>query len=347
MNASNDIMLSAPTPSPRPPRRIFLTGGSGYIGRNLIRHFTAMGVEIVALVRRDAARNTVASLGAVPFDGDLLTTALYDGMASCDTLIHAAADTDHGLGGLAQQRANVDGTHRVFDAARSAGIARAIHLSTESVLLNGKPLVNATERHPYPTRFAGTYSATKAEAERVALAFSTDDFQVVALRPRFVWGRDDSTALPQIVAAAASGKFAWINGGRYLTSTTHIANLLHATELALLKGVGGNVYFITDGEPVTFRSFISGLLATQGIKEPTQEVPGWLVRLIAAVGESLGHLSRGRIKPIVTRQSLATSAVEVTLDISKAREQLGYSPVLAIEEGLAELARARTLVQPR
>jgi nucleoside-diphosphate-sugar epimerase len=76
-------------------------------------------------------------------------------------------------------------------------------------------------------------------------------------------------------------------------------------------------------------------------------VPGWLVRSIAAVGEGLGRLSRGKIKPIVTRQSLTSSTVEVTLDISKAHAQLGYTPVLAIEDGLAELARARTLVEPR
>ncbi|RKP43659.1 NAD-dependent epimerase/dehydratase family protein [Pararobbsia silviterrae] len=347
MNAPNLIVpLDIAQPHSHPPRRIFLTGGSGYIGRNVIRHFTALGVEIIALVRSEAARNTVTTLGAEPFDGDLLTAALHEGMASCDALIHAAADTDHGLGGQAQRRANVDGTRRVLDAARNAGIAQAIHLSTESVLLDGKPLINASERHPYPARFAGTYSSTKAEAERVALSFNTSDFPVVVLRPRFVWGRDDSTALPQIVAAATAGKFAWIDGGRYRTSTTHIANLVHGVELALLHGVGGNVYFITDGEPVMFRNFIARLLATQGIAEPTREVPGWLVRSIATVGESLGRLSRGAIKPIVTRQSLATASVEVTLDISKARAQLRYTPVVAIEDGLAELVRARTLVEP-
>lgn len=323
---------------PLPFRRIFLTGASGYIGRNLIRHCTVMGVEVVALVRSAAARNTVASLGAVPFDGDLLSNNLEPGMAGCDALIHAAADTDHGLAGAAQYRTNVEGTRRVLHAARLAGIGRVIHLSTESVLLDGKPLVHANELQPYPSRFVGGYSASKAQAERIALAANAADFSVIVLRPRFVWGRDDSTALPQILAATKSGQFAWIDGGHYKTSTTHIANLVHGVMQALTHGQGGQVYFITDGAPVEFRAFITRLLATQGMAEPSKQVPGWLLRSLASAGEGLAWLSRGAIKPLVTRQSLATSAVEVTLDISKAQSQLHYEPVLSIDAGLAELA---------
>ncbi|WIE41828.1 NAD-dependent epimerase/dehydratase family protein (plasmid) [Agrobacterium tumefaciens] len=103
--------------------------------------------------------------------------------------------------------------------------AGSIHLSTESVLATGKPLVNVDETMLLPLKPAGGYSRTKAVAERIALAANADDFAVVVLRPRFVWGRDDTTALPALTEAVKSGKFAWISGGTYLTSTTHIGNL--------------------------------------------------------------------------------------------------------------------------
>lgn len=163
---------------------------------------------------------------------------------------------------------NEDGTRAVLDAARAAGICKVIHLSTESVLATGKPLVNVDETMPMPQKPAGGYSRTKAAAERLALAANGPDFSIVVLRPRFVWGRDDTTALPALTQAVKSGRFAWISGGTYLTSTTHIANLCRAVELALGRGHGGQVYFISDGAPVPFRNFVSALVETQGLAVP-------------------------------------------------------------------------------
>ncbi|MFJ6327358.1 MULTISPECIES: NAD-dependent epimerase/dehydratase family protein [unclassified Rhizobium] len=324
-----------------PFQRIFLTGASGYVGRNLIRHFVAHGVEIVALVRSESAAELVRSLGATPVRGELFDRALSARMAGCDALIHAAADTDHGPATEKQRRVNEDGTRAVLDAARAAGICKVIHLSTESVLATGKPLVNVDETMPMPQKPAGGYSRTKAAAERLALAANGPDFSIVVLRPRFVWGRDDTTALPALTQAVKSGRFAWISGGTYLTSTTHIANLCRAVELALGRGHGGQVYFISDGAPVPFRNFVSALVETQGLAVPEKVVPRAVVRTVATIGDVLAKISRGKIVPPLTRQIYATSAVEVSFDIGKARRELGYEPVISREEGLAELRAAQ------
>ncbi|MDF2696212.1 MAG: epimerase [Labilithrix sp.] len=317
--------------------RLFLTGGSGYVGRNLIRHFVAKGIEVVALARSARSAEIVRTLGAATFMSDLLHEGLAKGMNGCQALVHAAADTSHGRATAQQERTNLDGTKNVFESARVAGLSRAVYVSSESVLLDGKPLIDATEAWPFPRRPAGAYSRTKGEAERIALSFADHGLAVVAVRPRFVWGRDDTTALPHLVAAARSGKLAFIEGGHYRTSTTHIANLCEGVALALDKGRSGEAYFITDGTPVEFRSFVTSLLETQGLVAPDKSVPRWLVRGVAMVGDVLAELSGGRIQPPVSRQELATSAVEVTLDITKARNELGYLPVITPDEGVAEL----------
>lgn len=184
---------------------------------------------------------------------------------------------------------------------------------------------------------AGGYSRTKAAAERIALAANAEDFAVVALRPRFVWGRDDTTALPALTEAVQSGKFAWIGGGTYGTSTTHVGTLCTAVELALGRGRGGEVYFVWDGAPVAFRTIVSALLETQRLPVSEKTVPRAVVRIVATIGEILAAISGGKIVPPLTRQAYATSAVEVSLDIGKARRELGYEPVISREEGLAEL----------
>jgi nucleoside-diphosphate-sugar epimerase len=317
---------------------VFVTGGSGYIGRNLLRSFAETGHRVRALARTAASANVVSKLGAEPVRGDLSDIeALRSGMSGCGYLIHAAADTGHGAATAAQEEANLQGTRNVYAEAKKAGVRRALHLSTEAVLLSGRPLRNADETTPIPVSAAGGYSKTKAEAERIALEHSGEGLDVVVLRPRFVWGRDDTTALPQLVDAARSGKLSWIDGGRYRMSTTHIANAVHGIRLALERGGGGEVYFISDGEPVEFRDFITKLLATQGVEAPSRQIPRWLVEPVVRIGDWLGRMSGGAIHGPMSWQEYAVLGVEVTLNIDKARRELGYSPVMSREQGLAEL----------
>jgi nucleoside-diphosphate-sugar epimerase len=107
--------------------------------------------------------------------------------------------------------------------------------------------------------------------------------------------------------------------------------------LALERGSGGEIYFLSDGAPVEFRSFVTSLLATQGVSPPQRNVPRAFLRLVARVGDFLTKVSQGWINPPVSFQEYATAAVEVTLDISKARRELGYEPAITADEGLAEL----------
>ena len=136
-------------------------------------------------------------------------------MRGCQALVHAAADTDHGRGtGQTEDRTNLEGTRNVFQAALTAGISRAVHISTELVLLDGRPLINATEEHPFPRKPAGTYSRTKGEAERIAPP-SLPKVLLLSRRPDSSGARDDTTALPKIAAMAKAGKLAWPDGGHY------------------------------------------------------------------------------------------------------------------------------------
>ena len=321
-----------------PSRPVFVTGGSGYIGRNILRTLSRAGHRVTALARSAASADVVANLGAEPVLGDLSDIeALRKGMSSAVYLIHAAADTDHGLASPAQEHANLQGSRNVYAEASRAGVRRALHLSTEAVLLSGQAMANIDETTPFPEAPAGGYSKTKAEAERIALEHSGDSLEVVVVRPRFVWGRDDTTALPQLIEAARSGKLSWIGGGHYKMSTTHIANAVHGMMLALEHGRAGEVYFVSDGEPVEFRDFITKLLATQGVEAPTREIPRWLVAPAVRLGDWLGRMTTGAIQGPMSWQEYAVLGVEVTLNIDKARRDLGYSPVISREEGLAEL----------
>ena len=318
---------------------ILVTGASGYLGRNIVRDFVARGIAVRGLARSDSSAKAVEELGATPVRGDVMDVpSLRAAMEGVTSLIHAAADTNHGRTTKAQEQTNLQGTRNVYETAHAAGVKRAVHISTEAVLMDGRPIVNADETWPLPAKPAGGYSRTKGGAERIALAANGDGMDVVVVRPRFVWGRDDTSALPQLVEAAKAGRLAWFGGGTYLTSTTHIANVVEGVRLALEKGRGGEVYFLTDGDDVPFREWMTELLATQGVDTSSvKSVPRGVISFIVNTGELLAGLSGGAISGPLSKQEYATVGNTVTLNIDKARRELGYVPVMTRAEGLAEL----------
>jgi nucleoside-diphosphate-sugar epimerase len=108
---------------------VFVTGGSGYVGRNLIRRLVADGFCVRALARSEASAGIVAALGADPMRSDILDRSnLESAMTGCEWLIHAAADTAHGAFAAHQHHTNLEGTRNVLNAARAAGIRRAVHV---------------------------------------------------------------------------------------------------------------------------------------------------------------------------------------------------------------------------
>jgi nucleoside-diphosphate-sugar epimerase len=164
--------------------------------------------------------------------------------------------------------------------------------------------------------------------------------RTVAVRPRLVWGPGDTTVLPRVLAAAEAGRWAWVNGGRHLTSTCHVANLGEGIELAAERGRGGRAYFLTDGAPVEFRAFLTRCAAAYGVTLPDRSVPSALTRTAAVV------LDRGRRvlqlagEAPVSTAVVALGAHEVTVNDTRARTELRYAPQLSVEEGLAALAAA-------
>ncbi|WP_335955391.1 NAD-dependent epimerase/dehydratase family protein [Acinetobacter guillouiae] len=321
-------------------QRIFITGANGYLGRNLAKYLADKGYFITALTRTTKIHSQLKHTNIQYAVGDLFSVNLKDLMKTSNILIHAAGDTDHTNKSKTQLKTNVDGTERVLSIAKNLGFTKFIHISTESVLSTGKELINVNENHPIPSQHVGNYSFSKALAEQIALSYATDAFRGIVIRPRMIWGRDDTTALSQLVQAAKNNQLAWIDGGNYLTSTTHIINLCHGIELALNSEKIKEIYAITDGEPILFKEFVSLLLKTQNIPITTKEVSRKLLKNLAKTCDLLHKLSLGYLNGPITFQQYSASAVEITLDIGKAQKELNYFPIVTREQGLLEIQKS-------
>jgi len=319
--------------------RAFVTGGSGFVGRNLIALLKARGDVVRALARTDAAIKTVQQLGAGSVHGDLDNAeALRNGMADCDVVFHSAAKVEDWGRYEDFYRVNVMGTENVLQAARASGVRKFVHVSTEAVLAGGLPIRNADETWPRAKNPLGLYPLTKGLAEERVLAANSPELTTVIVRPRFIWGKEDTSLLPQIIQAVQKGQFMWIGGGRYLTSTCHVRNVCEGSLLAAERGRGGEIYFLTDGKPIEFRNFITALLKTQNINPGNRNVPLWLARNFARASETIWRGLHLNSRPPITRTAVCLIGEEVTVNDAKARRELGYAGKVSIEEGLVEMA---------
>ena len=321
------------------PKTAFVTGGSGFIGGVLIRRLVAGGCEVKALARSDRSAEAVAELGADPVRGDLDHLAsMTAGADGCETAFHLAAVVAQWGDPEEFRRGNVDGTRNALEACAGAGVRRFVHCGTEAAILAGEPLVNADETAPLRPDSPALYSSTKAQAERLVRDASRDGFETVVLRPRLVWGVGDTTLLPEMIAATEAGRFAWVGGGTHRTSITHVDNVVEGLLLAAERGGPGEAYFVTDGEPVVFREFISAMLRARGVEPPERTVPTAIAGVLARGGELAWRILPLPGEPPLTRFAFWFASQECTLDDSKARRELGYTPVTSREDGLAALA---------
>ena len=316
----------------------FVTGGSGFVGGALIERLRREGWDVRALARSERAAQRVRELGAEAVSGDLGDgNALRAGAEGSEAAFHAAAKVEDWGDPADFERLNVHGTQNVINACREAGVRRLVHVGTEAALMAGQPLVNVDESAPLRPDSPALYPSSKAKAEQMVRAVNGHGIETVVVRPRFVWGRGDTTLLPQLVQMVRSGRFRWVGGGRHLTATTHIDNTVEGLWLGATKAPAGGVYFVTDGEPVVFRDFITDWVGTQGVEIPDKSVPAGVANAAAASLEWLWRRLKRPGNPPMTRFSVWVSSQECTIDISHAERELGYRPVTTREEGLRQM----------
>lgn len=316
--------------------RVFVTGGSGFVGGHVIEALVREGHEVRAMARSESSASRVAELGAEASRSSLDDVA-PEHLDGCDAVVHCAAYVEEWGTREVFWRINVEGTSRLLEASKVAGVARFIFVGTEAALFDGHDLIGIDETTPYPERQRFLYSETKAEAERRVLAASDDGFTALSIRPRFVWGPRDQSVLPAIRRMVEAGSYSWIDGGRARTSTTYVGNLVHAILLALSRGNGGEAYFVADEEETTLRDFIERLAATEDLVLPSRSVPSWLARASAGAAELVWRAVRPKSTPPLTRFAAAMMSSSVTVDTSKAKRDLGYAPVVSVAEGLAAM----------
>ncbi len=303
--------------------QVFVTGGSGFIGRVLIRRLVEQGHDVRALVRSATGADTVTALGAKAVRGVLTEPDTWrDGVAGSDVLFHLAAETDLDADLARHQLVTVDGTRAALDVARAAKVARFVNCGSEAALLAGDPLIDVDETAPLRPDSPAPYCAVKAQQEALVLAANTEDLATVSIRPKFVWG-PGSPVTDGFAAIARAGQFSWVDGGRHTTDITFVDNAVEGLLLGWRHGKPGEAYFVTDQEPVQFREFMQTVFDIYGVDTPIADID---------------PATAARVVPVPARWFIGQTC---TLRTDKAVKDLGYRPFVSRAAALDILRRSR------
>ena len=321
--------------------KVFVTGGTGFIGGEVVRQLRARGDDVVCLVRSPAKAAEVEALGCKLVSGDLGdAAALRAGMEGCDAVVHAAAMYEVGIPKKqhpAMWEANVAGTERVMAAALEAKVPRVVYVSTVGIFGNThKEVVDESYVNP-ETGFTSYYEETKLEAHKlVARMVAEQGLPAVIVQPGGVYGPGDTSQVADLLEEFFAGKLPLLPFPELGICLSHVEDIAGGILLGLDKGELGEAYVIS-GPATTMREAVETVARVSGRKPPRGTLSTGLIKALVPIGPLVGKLMG---QPPNLRE-LISSADKVTFWASyeKAGRDLGYAP-RGMEEGLRQTLEA-------
>ncbi|XP_010500258.1 PREDICTED: 3beta-hydroxysteroid-dehydrogenase/decarboxylase-like isoform X2 [Camelina sativa] len=338
-----------------------VTGGRGFAARHLVEMliryemFHVRIADLAPAIHLEPHEETgllgeAIRSGRVQYvSADLRNKSqVVKGFEGAEVVFHMAAPDSSINNHQLHYSVNVQGTTNVVDACIEVGVKRLIYTSSPSVVFDGvHGTLNADESMPYPPKHNDSYSATKAEGEALILkANGRNGLLTCCIRPSSIFGPGDKLMVPSLVTAARAGKSKFIIGdGSNFYDFTYVENVVHAhvcAERALASGgevcakAAGQAYFITNMEPIKFWEFMSQLLEGLGYERPSIKIPAIIMMPIAHLVELVYKLLRpyGMKVPVLTPSRVRLLSCNRTFDSSKAKDRLGYAPVVPLQEGI-------------
>jgi 2-alkyl-3-oxoalkanoate reductase len=323
----------------RMPRSCLITGATGFVGSHVTEACIARGIHVRALVRPGSDTRLLEKVGVTLQRGDLTdATAVRQAVEGIDAIVHCAAKVGD-WGAVEEYRAaNVEALRQLLDACSGRPLQRFVHMSSLGVY-PARHHHGTDEREPLPVSHMDGYTQSKVEAEQLALDYQCrHGVPVVVLRPGFVYGPRDRWVMPNLVENLRQRRVRWLGGGRGAMNTIYVANLIDAIFLALENpNAVGQVYNLTDGELVSKRRFIEGLVKELDLpKPPPLSVPIWLARIVARLMEKRARRRNSPTPPLLTQARVKFLGLNLDFSIEKAKRELGYRPRFTFDQGLQE-----------
>jgi dihydroflavonol-4-reductase len=314
-------MRETPRMPPSSARAAFVTGGTGFVGLNMVKELMIRGWDVTALHRPSSDVKLLKRFRPKLAVGELsdpasLLAAIAEGT---DTVFHVAGNTNMWRGGNAQQtRDNVDGTRHVVEAALARRVRRLV--VTSSISAYGPVDGEITEETPsLAANSSVNYQKTKWQAQELARAAIPKGLEVIIMQPGAIMGAYDIGTWSRLFLMVRDGKLPGVPPS--LLTFTHVREVVAAHIAAADKGQNGGSYLL-GGENKTMMELVREISALVGKPAPEKETSIALLRVVATVGDLASRFT-GK-QPPITPEMASLMSRRVSTSSAKAQRELGY-----------------------
>ena len=313
--------------------KVLVTGATGFLGKRCCELLREKGCDILA-----GGRNLQKGEELKKDGFDFLTLDLNNREdlqkipASVQAVVHCAALSSPWAAKDDFYHSNVSGTKNLLDFCELKDIGQFIYISSSSVYFNYTDRFDIKEDAQLAEPPPSHYTGSKIAAEKLIRQSSLNS---IILRPRGIFGPGDQSIVPRLLKAHRLGKLPLIGDAKNLIDITYVDNVVDAVYQALncAQHFRGEVFNISNGEPVYIWDFLKLLFARLELGPPAKKVPYKVIYAYAAISEVI-HKYLLKSEPPLTRYTAALMAKSQTLDISKAQKFLQYQPRISMSEGL-------------
>ncbi len=318
--------------------RIFVTGATGFLGGRLCKKLRKEGYGVFAVGRNRNKLDMLEGVGcrtaqldlSLPFAKEILEVA-----GDCGTIVHCAALSSTFGPKSWFVKANIEATKNVCAFAELANMGRQIYISSPSIYFDFADRNMVGEDDPLPAPI-NHYAMTKKAGENIALSSKVP---AVILRPRGIYGQGDNTLLPRLMRVAQKRPLPLMRGGNAQIDLTHVEDVVGSIMAAIKapKSVDQMAFNISSGEALRIVDIVEKVSARLKFKPRWIKVPFPIMLGTAHLLEFIYRYFPTGSEPPITGYSVGLFAFQQSLDISRAKQVLGWTPLIGFERGLNEV----------
>jgi nucleoside-diphosphate-sugar epimerase len=318
-------------------KKIFVTGGTGFVGGQLLKSLRESGYTVLALTRPSSDRTLLDSLGVTAVAGDVAVADTYrDFLEEVDCVFHLAAEVSDWAPAVRYERTNIIGTKSLLEAACAAHVKRIVYVSTIDVLAR-RPVIDESVDY---TRCRLPYHKTKMIAEKHFVEFcSSHGIEGVVIRPAWVYGAGDRTLVPEIVKQFRDPVFPLVGKPDTCIPLIHVANLVEVLLRCMTASLSdGEVrcFVAADDVQITWKEFVMKIADLLNVCPRYIFIPFGVAYWAGMFLETLGRIRKRKDRPLITRTSAEMMSAGMKVDSSKLKAWIGNYENLTLEEGLRQ-----------